>query len=54
MRRYDAGLRDKTFKPYSSWPSQIFFTVMVGSGKYAHAKSMQFDARTLIADAFPG
>ncbi len=53
MRRYDAGLRDRSIHPHSSWPSQLFFTVMVGSGKYIHAKSTQFDALTLIADAFP-
>jgi len=52
MRRYDAGLRDKSIKPWSSWPSQIYFSVMVGSGKYIHEKGAQFDSRTLIADAF--
>jgi hypothetical protein len=53
MRRYDAGLRDRSIKPYSSWPSQVYFSVKLGSGKYAHAKREQFDSRALIAGAFP-
>jgi hypothetical protein len=54
MRRYDAGLRDRSIRPWSSWPSQIYFSVKTGSGKYVHAKSAGFDSRALIADAFPG
>jgi hypothetical protein len=52
-REYDAALRSGKLKPYSSWPSQFYFTVYAGSGKRAHDKSNQFDARQLIADAFP-
>jgi hypothetical protein len=54
MRRYDAGLRDKSIKPWSTWPSRIYFSVKIGSGKYIHAKSAEFDSRALIAGAFPG
>jgi hypothetical protein len=53
MRQYDAGLRDRSIKPWSSWPSQIYFSVKTGNGKYVHAKSAGFDSRALIADAFP-
>jgi hypothetical protein len=51
-RAYDAGLRDKTIKPWSSWPSVFFFSVRTGDGKIAHAKASQFDAGRLIADVF--
>lgn len=53
MRRYDAGLRDRWIKPWSSWPSNIYFSVRTGNGKYVHAKGACFDSRALVVDAFP-
>ena len=52
-RRYDAGLRDGSIQPYSSWPEQFYFTVRMGSGKFAHAKAAQYGARRLSAEAYP-
>ena len=52
-RKYDAGLRDRTFKPRSSWPGQIYFSVRGGNGEFVHAKSHRVDARQLIVDALP-
>lgn len=49
-KKYDAGLRDKTIKPWSSRPEQMYFSVK-GGGKFVHAKSQRYDARKLIADA---
>lgn len=51
-RRYEAGLRDGSIQPYSSWPEMFYFTVKLGSGKYAHAKGSQYGARRLIAEAY--
>jgi hypothetical protein len=53
VREYDAALRSGELKPHSSWPSQFYFTVSAGNGKHAHDRAHQFDARRLIADAFP-
>ncbi len=47
-------LRNRSIKPQSTWPSHIIFSVKLGNGKFIHAKSTQFDSRSLIADAFPG
>ena len=52
-REYDAGLRDKSIKPWSSWPSHIYFNVKRGNGRYVRDKSARFDARQLIADTYP-
>jgi hypothetical protein len=52
-RRYDAGLRDGSIKPYSSWPERFYFSVKMGNGKYVHAKASQYGARSLIAEAYP-
>jgi hypothetical protein len=52
-RLYDAALRSGKIKPRSSWPSQFYFTVSAGNGTHAHDRTHQFDARQLIADAFP-
>jgi hypothetical protein len=52
-REYDAALRSGKLKPRSSWPSQFYFTVYAGNGKYAHDRRHQYDTGRLIADAFP-
>jgi hypothetical protein len=49
-RRYEAGLRDGSIRPYSSWPELFYFTVQLGDGKYAPAKGSNFGARNLIAE----
>ncbi|MGC5017158.1 hypothetical protein [Micromonospora sp. DT47] len=52
-REYEQALRSGRIKPYSSWPSQFYFTVSAGNGTQAHDRAHQFDARRIIADAFP-
>ncbi|MFG1954323.1 hypothetical protein [Micromonospora sp. NPDC048830] len=52
-REYDQALRSGKIKPYSSWPSQFYFTLSAGNGTNAHDRAHQFDARRIIADAFP-
>lgn len=52
-RKYDAGLRDGSIKPYSSWPELFYFSVKLGNGQFVHAKHPRLDARALIAEAFP-
>ena len=52
-REYDAALRAKKIKPFSSWPSQVHFVVEAGNGKRAVDRRHTYDTRQLIADAFP-
>src|SRR5262245_19054039 len=52
-REYDKALRDGKIKPFSSWPSHFYFTVSAGNGTYTRDRANQFDARTIIAGAFP-
>ena len=52
-REYDEALRSGKIKPYSTWPSHFYFTVVAGNGAQAHDRARQFDARGLIAEAFP-
>ena len=42
-KKYYAGLQDKTIRPWSSWPEQMFFGVK-GDGKFVHAKRHRYDA----------
>jgi hypothetical protein len=51
-RRYVAGLRDGSIKPYSAWPELFYFSVRMANGKYAHAKASHYGARSLIAEAY--
>ncbi len=51
-QRYDAGLRDGSIRPYSSWPELFYFSVKMGNGKYVHAKWSRYGARSLIAEAY--
>lgn len=52
-RQYDAALRAGKIRPWSSWPSQFYFSVYAGNGAHTRDRVHQFDARQLIASAFP-
>jgi hypothetical protein len=48
VRRYDAGLRDRSIKPWSTWPQLIYFSVKVGQRQVRTCQNAQFDSRALI------
>ena len=52
-REYDAALRAGKIKPFSSWPSQFYFAVSAGTGKHVRDRARPFDAKQIIAEAFP-
>ena len=51
-RTYGEELKNNAFKPNSSWPSMMFFTVKAGNGKFSHAKSSKFDAYSIVAETY--
>lgn len=52
-RRYVAGLQDRSIRPWSSWPEQVYLTAKGANGNLAHAKRPQLSTRQLIIDTLP-